>query len=709
MNDTQTPHSTLLIKIMTLFLAAFAFLLIFNAIALRFDGAIRTGMSTHGDCWRYIDVANDWAHNNYTWMDRGRYYRPAIHLVHSIAVRLMGWNDYSVKVFNAFFDAGSIFLIAFILWRLTRSRFAALAGALLYATPKEVVHLQVMQELPHGPSTFFVLLAFVCLLIAVETGKCKRYALCALAGLCGGVAANMHPDLALLGPGLALALLAYRLSQGAAAYWFADAAIFTIAFLVPHGIGIAFFGRHEVFTVISNEMTVPETAGYIQTQHNFLWRALEMPPIFYARLFDGQWYWALVFYAAAAIAVYAVIRYRSRYLPGLVIPLIVITYCLLFSLLIGELKPRMGRLMLPFFPLIIITCIYWLHMLFRAKSPYMRGAAVLASALLVFFLQPAVSFADFRPNAFRQWSVSIKEEIEPGKRILILPSVAAMGWSNKWGSRGLSHPVYLGENCLYLAQTGFIPLPYREESLEAVCALHAIDYVLFAAPPYETEKTMEHYPKFAQLADQTTYSEEAELSMIESFLKASGASLAMEKAGGRLYQMPAPKMTAADALKLLSEQTYDLNQLPKEKWPIKNAVLAQGEAGAAVTLRSGGEIYLSWAGPAINPAKTTGIWVQCRLEKNTPVGAETCPIPEKSIIALWARKDDIKPGAFPFSMARHVPFTPWAGVLLARPASSATYPGAPIDQFAIRVRLPESNEPDTTRTLHIQSLGTINQ
>jgi hypothetical protein len=167
-------------------------------------------------------------------------------------------------------------------------------------------------------------------------------------------------------------------------------------------------------------------------------------------------------------------------------------------------------------------------------------------------------------------------------------------------------------------------------------------------------------------------------------------------------------MADAEALSLISEQAYDLAKLPKDAWPLKSAALTQDEEGAAITIRSGGEMYLAWSGPVVDPAKISGIWLKCRLERNGYAGPEKAPIPEKSIIALWARKNDIKPGAFPFSLGRHVPFTPWADILLAKLASATTYPGAPIDQFSIRISMPKSTD-SATYTLHIQSLGTINQ
>ncbi|MCP4398959.1 MAG: hypothetical protein GY801_16875 [bacterium] len=95
----------------------FGGLLIFAAF-VRFNQITIQG-TVGSDTFGYLKEAKLWVDGKPPqFIQKMIFYRPAIFLLHSWAIRIGGWNDYSIKMLHAFMDMCSmsfIFLIAYIL------------------------------------------------------------------------------------------------------------------------------------------------------------------------------------------------------------------------------------------------------------------------------------------------------------------------------------------------------------------------------------------------------------------------------------------------------------------------------------------------------------------------------------------------------------------------------------------------------------------
>ena len=664
------------------------------ALYIRFAAATTTGMSFHGDCWQYLDAAGKWAQGDFEWLRKDKYYRPAIHLLDAAAVRLGGWNDVSIKFLNAVFDTLTIGLIAATLWRLRRGLLVCLAGSLLYSLPAFVVEKQVLQEYPHGASTAVVVCAVFLIVLGAQTTNWARYASLAGGGFLGGVAANMHADLALIGPGLVAFLLAYHLlARGSAAglrRWVPDSAAVTLAFLIPHALGLAYFGGAEVFTVISNELTLPDRAGYRPDNISEFAaiRALRMPLLFFRQMAAGQWYWAVAFYLASAVAVYRGVRHRTDESVGLAAPMVVLVYCALFAALIGVLKPNMTRLMLPLFPLMLITCLYSFDAVLRPLIGRASGYLLLAASLCTLWLPSSFINQEFAPTRLRIWYQELAQRVGAEERLLVLPSTTCRGWAARWHGF-LAHSIYLGDNAMYLAQAEFLPMPYRTETLNWAASVHDISYVLVTSGPYDVEKTLDYHACFHEIQGQGKYSVEAELDIIHGWLAETRAELVMERGGDQLYRLGPGRPVADSVMRQSSLAVWEFSKESGEglPWRIPGAKFDE----RLLCVNTGHRIYVNFTGVLPSANDIRGIWIECFLEDTTTPASGPLTLGSGDLIALWAHADDYESGQFSYNLVRHTRFNRQGGeqsqFYYAEVSSRKDWRGQ-IDRLAIRAKPP---------------------
>ena len=235
----------------------------------RFERIAQQGITT-GDPFRYVTEAKLWAYGDPPNFLRHRFYRPTAYFLEGLAIRFGGYNDYSIKVMQASMDLANILLIFGIATALCRSYWVGTATALLYAFLPHVIFL-ARSAYPQTISVTFTLLAFLFCVCFDRQTKAKRQLTllsCALlftSGLCLGLAANAHADVAFLGPGyvgylLLTAVLNRRSTPRILRTFVSHASIFTFAFFSPYLAGFALFGFAEVIRVLGAEFTTVQHA-----------------------------------------------------------------------------------------------------------------------------------------------------------------------------------------------------------------------------------------------------------------------------------------------------------------------------------------------------------------------------------------------------------------------------------------------------------------
>jgi hypothetical protein len=538
-------------------LAALVFAAILGYSAYyRFDGITERGMiHSDVDAWKYLDTAANWSKGNYTWMsgqytEPDRFYRPGAHLLHMIAIRVWGYNDYAIKVLNAIMDIVIIILVFVIAGYLSGSAWVGLAAAAVYGLCSPMLIFYVWGEIPHAPSSMFVSLSLLAFLAAMGKSRGRRagLALFLLCGIALGCSANIHPDLALLGPGYVVVLLGLALARRGK-YDFVKAFVRSAGFLtaglfIPYLAGMLFFGPREVVRVFSNELLRSKDA-YTQGENipNFLVIAWKVFHTSIQGLFEGSMTFLWAFLGALVIAVVLPLLRRARRPALYVAPGLLLTYALLYGLLIGDFPDRMFRLFIPLLPLLVVATATWYYEGLRQIAGRYAILLFLPLALITARSGPVVSeatAATWRVPAAKGLRITydkLKMWVNENNRLLVLPLGAPHAQFAKEGRWGLSHDIYFGPNAFFLTQVDPFPFPYTADALRRICREHKVKYVLLFENRLSEELTLRRQPQFNTIADGKPYSRELEFAIIGDFLKSVRARGIGNWERG-LYQIP---------------------------------------------------------------------------------------------------------------------------------------------------------------------------
>jgi hypothetical protein len=142
-NNQSTGHHHLNATIPIIFL----FVIVFCSAWVRFEGINHQGIFW-GDSFKYLKEAKRWA-TGQTPRFMGGFYRPVLYFLQGMAIRIFGYNDYSIKMLHGIMDMIAIFLIFLIASILTRDLWAGVLSSLLYAFLPGVVKLvrsEMLQE-----------------------------------------------------------------------------------------------------------------------------------------------------------------------------------------------------------------------------------------------------------------------------------------------------------------------------------------------------------------------------------------------------------------------------------------------------------------------------------------------------------------------------------------------------------------------------------
>lgn len=461
---------------------------------VRFEGITEQGMSA-GDGFYYLAEAKLWADREAPEFYSGRFYRPVAYLLDGWAVRYGGYNDYSIKVLSASMDTINLVLIFVIGCLLGPNAWCGAGAALLYAFPSTIIRW-ARNEMVHVQSGTFVLLAFFSFVVFYklkDKGPCRgmlAWTLLFLSGFSSALAANVHPDLAFLGPGYIVCLL---ITTQFHADWrrfarltISRSAVFTLGFVIPYLIGFAAFGFETVIDVFTAEMTlatsgrenVLESPGYLMVMVNILHYSLKYAFLEYltSTYFDRTLFFLLPLLAAPIAMGYRAWRGSEGYALAYCSFILLMVYCIGYTLTFNAFEMRKARIFVPLIPLVTLTISYWSYSL--AKGLPRRTGLI----LYLVFISTLFGVTSKRlpgnetpKSQFRAIHDILKDKVNGERRVLIAPVIAFSF------DRGFQSDLYFGkEGAVYFRDLTAPEGEYNSESLGRVLQDQKIGYVFIS-------------------------------------------------------------------------------------------------------------------------------------------------------------------------------------------------------------------------------------
>lgn len=648
-----------------------AALLALYSAYIRFDGITEFGiMEFHIDGWRYLNAGQQWAQGNIFWMEGGVYYRPAIHLLHAGAIKLFGSNDYSIKIVNSVLDLLTIGLLFWGARLLTGNRWAALLTAALYALLAPVLEL-VWSEYPHAPSAFLVSLSF-CLFLASyleKRGPALGRLLLAVSGLCVGLCANMHLELASLGPAyigcIALLEFAKRPNRHGVLQFILSSAVFTLAFFVPCLLIMTLVGVEEAFTVFLQEVARgPQVLGNKYGSMG-VWSCLvDLLCVSSQGFFGGSLVMPLVFAAAVVLAITHPLWWRRLHPFGLVPLVLIAGYGIMTGITVRSFV--LWRLFLPLLPLFLVFIACWLYAFLQVVIPRYAGIAFAATSIALFIYAPLVTpqtkeSPPFGKATFREVYDAIGDGVDDEHRLMVLPVISWAARNDRFDTHwSLSNEIYFGDHAVSVRETPDFQFPYTASSLEAIRRDYNIGYVYIDRTFLREETTLYFEPRFQFIDDWQPYSRQGELALIESFLAAAGAEQ-IENTDLKVFRLP--ELTPETAAPLPSAPPVPLDvekRLPVMQswrfatlaphawqWRFPGGARVQTARGAMFTCERPGEGFIMLRNVHLDASEIGAIAIECTYESRSGEVAEFSPV--SSVTAFWAQPGDRAPDEWPFS------------------------------------------------------------
>lgn len=543
---------------------------------VRFDGITEQGIS-QGDCFEYVAEAKRWAEGQPPDFLNGYFYRPAVYFLQGWAIRLGGYNDYSIKILNASLDVANIVLLFIIASILCRTAWAGVFAITVFSfLPTPIYYAR--SEMVHSESAFFVLLALLFFLFydhAFEKQKKSRFgwstAWLVVSGVFLGIAANTHADLAFLAPGFALYLFWRESRRGGtqAVLWSAipQAALYSVAFFTPYIVGVAAFGWSEVMRVFRNEISLAENHIIMDTGHE--WKLLIFFNIFrysFQRCFGNEWPIGLVFLSVLPIMAWR--RWRRREdLPLASLPLVLLfLYALIYSAFASSFGWNFARLFIPLMPLVLFTVAYWYHKSAQEVAGRFAVLPLLALGIGLFWVNPKVLPGQLdHETPYRGIHGILGDVVDENHKLLIAPAIMY------YRDRGFQHDLYFNKNAQYLIDFS-LEGDYTVDNLERVFGEQPFAFLLLSNhldqrmlrpdwPLSENQKTWLHSPHFE-------YNVDKERETLLKWVEQRGGHLIQNTRWGSLYSLTSEIHPKLDDHKSINSPMELLQNGTFEDWPL---------------------------------------------------------------------------------------------------------------------------------------------
>jgi len=518
----------------------------------------------HGsDVFWYWACASLWSQGCAHFADTGvEFFRPVAFLLHSCAHTLLGHTDWAIKALHANMDLLSTGLILGATWALSGSRWLGLAVAAGYAVNSRVIHAARI-ELVHAPSTTFLLLAYVPLLLLLrkKTTPRSRTEMCAAvaAGLCLSLGGSLHEDLYLLAPGVALGIaLPCICGAGKRDVRLAARRVlcFSVGVLV---IPIAFalwLGPGRLIAMLTSVQHVSDLySGGPSFQSGAVsdwlaWRLGDLTGSVSLLLRDASWILATV--PVAGALVFWRRSGNSRWIC-LAVLLGALGYVILYSIILPTrpLTKDQARVIFP----VVFCCLpaAWAFAYHAAKGVSHWGrvaVVVLAMAGTALEARGSAPYVEWLENPdnvtqLRWLHDTLDKHLDDQNRLLIAPTIAQSC------RLGMENAVYLGDRMVYLREAGAVA-----DSFDSVLAAEHIGYIFVTKTNDRRLLTAKSMVKYRLTSDaievrllpvvlgrpfgmnRETYSADKETALILDVIRKREAVVFASSRHGTVYSLP---------------------------------------------------------------------------------------------------------------------------------------------------------------------------
>lgn len=426
------------------------FILIFTAAWVRFDGITEQGINA-GDGFGYLIKAEAVASGTFD-IEKRIFYRPVAYYLQGWAVKVFGYNDYSIKILNASSDMLSIILIISIGSLIAGNLWFGLSCGLIYAFLPRVVYLSRM-EMVHSETSFLVLLAT---LMMVLWYKYKNSALPSFfcisgAGIFISLAAQTHTEIAFLAIGCVLFIIVALVDTGdkkkSIAASFKAAFYFSISFFAAYLVIFILLGFSDSLQVFISE--IAQNKDVLKNRYGevsmplLFWDIINHTLSYYFRGKKNLFLIALIL--TIPIALFHFHYKKSQNLCYYLCASLFISYALLYSILLDNFVLASGRIAMPVLPLIVIHILLWFFIFFNTLTKKYSEIIYIIMVVFVFLLipkktQPMPAFKSLYRHAFD----IIGEQVDSSHKLLIAPA-AVYSFDD-----GFNSDIYFGQNALYL-------------------------------------------------------------------------------------------------------------------------------------------------------------------------------------------------------------------------------------------------------------------
>ena len=572
-------------------------LLLVSAGWVRFESLSAIGLGRSYDNGSYLKHAKNFGEETVI-----KRFAPIVFAMDHLAIKLFGYNDYSIKVLRAITDLCVLILLIAMVSFLTGDRWVGIAAGLLYAFATKIVRYS-RTEMAHVPATLILFMAFCALVLYMRqkerdmqpSASSSLFLWLGISGFLAGISMTAHPSLCFSGPVFVMCIaIRYLLERNAIKrrvfHAIRDMAIFTICFFIAFwGISFFLYSPDELYSYFRASAGISGTSRGVWGYEYNMRAILNGYPDPFSEgmrfLIDGlRWIagseyteilvmergglYPMLFFGTVPIMLVLSIRQRGAS-PSWAYATVfcVVSFALFLGFFLRLYTLGTSRYMIPFFPIAILGICFWYHAFF---SSFMRssraGVVVLLISVAVLLYERPVCPGD--PELREPFTIAkelhvvLGERVDDQNRLLALPyGIGAFLFGRKVRSSiWLSHPLYFGKNCVWPrevdvseAGTGDVVISPNFVAYDGVvelfraCVDDNIRFVFVAMPT--------HINANAYFNGKPPFDEEEERRFIQIFLKGVGAQKIYFSESGVLYELPDLDSDILSQIKVLDESS----------------------------------------------------------------------------------------------------------------------------------------------------------
>ena len=392
------------------------------------------------DVFFYFETAKEYLAGHFIATE---HFRPLAYGVYALALKVGGVNLYSIKYLNCGLDMLNVLMVLVIGLRVLPNRWWALIPPLLYVLLAETF-VQARSELLHVPSTLpFLAANFLMLFSFQHWSKPVSYAYLLAAGVCLGMAANLHPTMGMAMPLMLVSIVGFIYLRtntiDELRTILRRSSVFLVGFFAVYLTAAAFVGLREAQTSFFGNRNA-QSGGDASLFDNLAFNFTHF-------VSDNS----SATFAALTILLTLVgtrfVRRRNFFFSMVLVE--AVGYMILYAILVP--KFRLSRTFLPFIPLVMIFITRAAYDSLQALSPSARRYALplagLALVVVVLSLRPTLD--SWRPSVVQPVAIyyeiyqRLAPAMGPSDSVVVLPLVA---YADR---QPLAQPAYFGPRANY--------------------------------------------------------------------------------------------------------------------------------------------------------------------------------------------------------------------------------------------------------------------